>query len=151
VVKTLYDSSSFTLLGKTVGTALNLGLQAADTELSDADLHVVEETEKQRRNIVMSQGSILDALADACRGPQKKSNRRGDASRPTLLEQAMSCTCMNPDDEYFSDDESDAYKTRTEEESEAVQESFESLTDDEVDFETTSKRRRSRGGRSRRR
>ncbi|GKY92346.1 hypothetical protein MPSEU_000205500 [Mayamaea pseudoterrestris] len=165
VVKTLYDSSTFTLLGKTVGTALDRGLQVTESELSDGvDTDIAQESEKQRRNIVMSQESILDALADACRGPNRNvvchaspiayddvMAKREEAPKQSLLEQVMNCTFVSsPDDEFFSDDETDTYKTRTEEESEAAQESFESLTDDEDDFEAT-KRRISRGGRSRRR
>ena len=163
VVKTLYDSSTFTLLGNTVGSALNAGLQPAESELSDAaDTEVVHDPEKQRRNLVLTQESILDALSDACRAPNRSGTchasptayeesvaKREDVPKQSLLEQVMNCTfIVHPDDEFFSDDETDTYKTRTEEESEGLQESFETLTDDEEDFE--SKRRRSRGGRQRR-
>jgi hypothetical protein len=165
VVKTLYDASTFTLLGQTVGSALNLGIQAAESELSDAvDADAILDTETHKRHLVMSQDCILDALSDACRGPQQSGvcngsplafdgavAKRDDASKPSLLEQVMNCTfIVNPEDEFFSDDETDTYKTRTEEESEGAQESFETLTDDDDDFET-SKRRRSRTSRSRRR
>jgi hypothetical protein len=161
VVKTLYDSSTFTLLGKTVGSALNHGLQAAESELSDVGAtETVHEAEKQRRNIVLSQESILDAIADACRGPTRNIvcdgspsvdeggvTRREEAPKQSLLEQVMNCT-FSP--ELFSDDETDTYKTRTEEESEGAQESFETLTDDEDDFAATKRRRSRTGGRSRR-
>lgn len=131
VVKTLYESSSFTQLGKTVRSALRKpGEPTIDEEDSiiDETPTPVNTTSAEQEDIVsdppVEQSAILKALA-ACTSPKAMSDCHGldDTSSPkksgndkqildttpganpsqSLLEQVMSCT-LNIDGDYSDDD-----------------------------------------------
>lgn len=140
-MKTLYESSTFTQLGKTVGSALN--------PLS-ANVHVEEDVKprsgssKKSRPATPGSESIFDALADACNavhGKDEKGKRHGksfdDAStaarRDTLFDQVIKgCSLLSsPVGEEFSDE--DTFKTRTEDDDMSYYsegESFGTMDDD---------------------
>jgi len=167
VVKTLYETSTFTQLGKTVGSALNTTGGAPPTEATDEQPELEVGSEKftqARESIIASQESILDAIAEACKPIPKATkcldkhilrdptcgtaaalaSKRADGQRQSLLEQMMNCTLLGPpDDEYFSD-EDDTYKTGTYDEDTDGIPSFESLTEDEDEFRRGRGRRRTR-------
>jgi hypothetical protein len=173
VIKTLYEASTFTQLGKTVGSALKPTLansprlprsnRAAIDEggaegetpiaLSDegAEIDVANERYASKRgSVVPSHESILDVLTEACRPTRRhqadrkagfantsgKVIKREDAPRQSLLEQVINCTLLAPPEEDYMSDE-DTFRTRTYDDeiaSDAVVESFETLTEDEEDF-----------------
>lgn len=159
VIKTLYETSTFTQLGKTVGSALkpSQSLSRTKARKDAAEKYANGGLDPRTQAQMASQITVFDIIADACK-PTRLAARsncdnvealtcREDTAQQSLLEQVMNCTFMvhNDEDEYFSDDE-DTFRTRTEDDVETEGHSFESLTDDEEDF--PSKRRR--GGRWRR-
>lgn len=162
VVKTLYETSTFTQLGKTVGSALGAGVVPTAKEMSESEPEIDVTTDKYKTNtdsIVPSQESILDAITDACRPATKVttqcvgeenlkqcssgvSHSKREDHKLSLFEQMLNCTLLtSPEEEYFSD-EDDTYKTY---EDGLVDESFdETASEEESEY---NKRR----GRSRRR
>lgn len=163
VVKTLYESSTFTQLGKTVGSALNpLGSSA------DALLLEEESTRKSMKNGSKKKSrepktkysgptseSILEALADACSAGRKDSVDTGNQSlnralsgdktiqrKENIFDQMMKgCNLLGSPEEDYSDEET--FKSRTEDDQSfysEVDQSYETLTEDEHD--TRSRRRR---------
>lgn len=165
VVKTLYETSTFTQLGKTVGSALHTtggGTPTKQSSKEDAEITVASEKFKSTDDLIASHESILDVLTEACNSkPARRASNCVDQQdikdvacgnaltnkreRQSLLEQVLNCTLLGPpDEEYFSDE--DTYRTRTYDE-DVAPESFESLTEDEEDFQ----RRGSRGRRRTRR
>ena len=151
VVKTLYESSTFTQLGKTVGTALRKPSDFVEEntilEESADELGSVETMDKADETISgpSAQQGILRALA-ACTSPQNMpecalDKHSGEAKEGTkarsqvekapssanasLLEQVMSCTLGHTGDDYFSDDD-DTLGTDTLGETTT----YDSLTDD---------------------
>lgn len=133
VVKTLYESSSFTQLGKTVRSALRKPgeptIEEEDSMIDEADAPIksltVVEKEKTIKDPPSEQFAILKALA-ACTSPKslpdcgdsvdrsspKKSKDKtqildatpGGPSSQSLLEQVMSCTMLGIDGEYSDED-----------------------------------------------
>jgi len=128
VVRTLYESSTFTQLGKTVGSALNY---------QPPQMFIEEEKKSPRRgmkdeSIVVgtvitdekkvedndAQSTLIDVLA-ACtstsgkggkgRGLRAMNARTAATTTTSLLEQVMNCTYAHTDDPY-SDDET--YQTK---------------------------------------
>jgi Caspase domain len=182
VIKTLYEASTFTQLGKTVGSALkptstssprsprsNRGDVGANgdrnamssTSGEDAEMDVASEryTSKQD-SMVPSHESILDVITEACRPARRHQQSRNTGSgnahgklskrednntpRQSLLEQVINCTLLAPPEEDYLSDE-DTFRTRTYDDeiaSDAVVESFETLTEDEEDFKRCRSTRR---------
>ena len=119
-MKTLYESSQFTQLGRTVGIALN-PLQAIDNVAIDVASESAEEGPPPDAEMIRSTGStIFDAIADACNANKTKKDSKLDATlssaspnKQSLLEQVMNCTLLSPGgEENFSFDEEDTYRTR---------------------------------------
>jgi Caspase domain len=180
VIKTLYEASTFTQLGKTVGSALkptSIGSPrsprsnrgdagtngdrnaVSSTSGEDAEMDVASEryTSKQD-SMVPSHESILDVITEACRPVRrhqqsrnsgatangKLSKRDDNTPRQSLLEQVINCTLLAPPEEDYLSDE-DTFRTRTYDDevaSDAVVESFETLTEDEEDFKRSRSSRR---------
>jgi hypothetical protein len=164
VVKTLYESSTFTQLGKTVGSALNVPvIQGSETEEDDtmagngSMLTIDEETEAGGK-MEKQKGSFLEALT-YCTTPVRGSNAAKNAKRkgfekstvdtretrtaaPSLLEQVINCTLGHDEEDW--DDET--YKSKNDEiQSSDTQTTFDSATDDAYD----ARARRGNGGRPR--
>jgi Caspase domain len=157
VVKTLYESSTFTQLGKTVGSALH--------PLSSSVDSILHEEEPTKRNIKKSKkkssskskyngptsDSILEALTEACtvsagNATRKVTNDKTNQPATTSTENVIQrkdnifdqmikgCTLLGAPEDDFSDDET--FKTRTEDELSTYSEvgqSYETMTDDEHD------------------
>jgi hypothetical protein len=162
----MYDTSTFTQLGKAVDSALVPSVVITvteETELTEPETVVPSDTEKNRRKVPITQESILDAFTDVCHKSTRGDptvdcdgqdtqcaaeaiSKRDEAPRLSLLEQVMNCTFSgNDEDEFFSDDdETTTYKTKTED-TEGVNESYDSLTEDEEDFQSKRRKHRSFG------
>ena len=141
VVKTLYESSTFTQLGRTVGSALNpLSTPSYSTKL---DEETSRKSGRGGKRGVKEGGSesIFDAFADACIPSSKTADAKdmksfddqGKPRRDTLFEQVIKgCSLLaSPVAEEFSDEET--FKTRTDEEDFSYYsegESFETMEDD---------------------
>jgi hypothetical protein len=122
VVKTLYESSTFTQLGKTVGSALN-PLESPtyqNKKEEEAKKNGRGSGKKSSRNA--GGDSIFDALAEACTSSAATRNKSTNvddqstiARKDTLLEQVIrGCTLLaNPVHDEFSDE--DTFKTPTDE------------------------------------
>jgi hypothetical protein len=149
VVRTLYETSTFTQLGKTVGSALT---PAPPPKRSRAKKVNAEEGITVKIASPIST-SIFDVIDKACHitpsrdSPSSKQNgtisKRQTVPSQSLMDQVMSCTLVGPpDDEYFSDDD-DTYVTRTYDEQSFDTEgpSYESVTETEDD-ESRNRRRR---------
>jgi hypothetical protein len=156
VVKTLYESSTFTQLGKTVGSALNpLSGPIYSNKLDDESRkggrsHRSKDGKKSARS--PGSDSIFDAFTDACSVVQKDTGRRDESKgddkttitrKDTLLEQMIKgCSLLSsPAEDEFSDE--DTFKTRTEDDHSYYSEgeSFETMTDDGYESRRRSKRR----------
>jgi hypothetical protein len=132
VVKTLYESSTFTQLGKTVGSALNpLESPAFGNKSGGEESRKSGRGSGRKGSRSPGSDSIFDALADACnhtspssRDTKNKTNSNGNhaddqstiARKDTIFEQVIKgCTLLsNPAHDEFSDE--DTFKTPTEEE-----------------------------------
>lgn len=162
VVKTLYESSTFTQLGKTVGSALNpLGLN--HESMSQDDDHSRKYSKngnKKKGNAnnsssynVSTTDSIFEALTDACTSAGRKdanpegirnvvSGEKSLQRKDNFFEQMIKgCTLLTTREEEFSDEET--FKTRTEDDLSfysEVDQSYETMTEDE--YETRTRRRR---------
>ena len=133
VVKTLYESSTFTQLGKTVGHALH-----AENE-DETDLE--SELEKDPAMDVSQEKSLFEIFAKACsiatRGDRRRRNgMHGYRTEDTMLDQLInSCGVFAPDECELTDE--DTLRTDTEgcysydETHEGNHGSFDSITDDE--------------------
>jgi hypothetical protein len=164
-VKTLYESSTFTQLGKTVGSALN-PLGTNHESMSHDDEHSRKYSKngsKKKGNVnnkstynVSTTDSIFEALTDACSSAGRKdgnteslrsvvSGEKSIQRKDNFLEQMIKgCTLLTSPEEEFSDEET--FKTRTEDELSfysEVDHSYETMTEDE--YETRTKHRRRRG------
>lgn len=154
VVKTLYESSTFTQLGKTVGSALNPLAVPDSNKLETESRMGGKSRSKDVKNSKRSPNSesIFEALTDACNIAQKDTARDDTtlgndeldavARKDTLLEQVIKgCSMLaSPADDDFSDE--DTFKTRTEDESFYSEgESFETNTVDDYKSRRRSKRR----------
>lgn len=156
VVKTLYESSQFTQLGRTVGIALD-PMQGIEQQAMDMASESVEDGPAPDSEAIKSPGStIFDVIAEACNSNKHK-NEALDTSlsvpsspaKQSLLEQVMNCTLLSPggDDVNFSFDH-DSYRSADNEDTfdDEYDEAFESY-----DSEEESRRRRRRRRRNRRR
>lgn len=97
VVKTLYDSSTFTQLGKTVGLALNEDDEEDD--FPDESRSIPDQSDLE----VVQDKSVFDILADAC-SPNNKKDSKG---KETLMDQFLnSCALLVEEekDEKFGND-----------------------------------------------
>ena len=167
VVKTLYETSTFTQLGNVVGSALGQSPpmgpddddeSAAHTERSNTDVsHHVANNDKQSLFAMICGAPYEDA---ANKSSSKKKSKKGrdigdatvDTRNPSLLEQVMNCTLGHPDD--LSDE--DTYKSNSFEDAYVDEDStfFESIDEDDYEHDTYvshSRRQQARRGRSRRR
>ena len=150
VVKTLYESSTFTQLGKTVGSALNpLSVPLHDAEV-DSDIAAKNgknsRNQKDGKKSVRSPNreSLYDTFASACNIVQSNDSVRRDETmlskdeqstltrKETLFETVIKgCSLLaSPADDEFSDE--DTFKTRTEDDQSFYSDgqSFETMTDD---------------------
>jgi hypothetical protein len=118
VVRTLYETSTFTQLGKTVGSALT---PAPPPKRSRAKKVNAEEGITVKIASPIST-SIFDVIDKACHitpsrdSPSSKQNgtisKRQTVPSQSLMDQVMSCTLVaHPDDEDWDDD--DTFNTRT--------------------------------------
>jgi hypothetical protein len=172
VVKTLYESSTFTQLGRTVGSALNPSHGMASPSTDDEETFAKLDRQKQvgesedEKNIdaTKSTNTLLNVLA-FCTSPQntigdekRKRNKERKTKSPegdsmtldtrdtrnqSLLEQVLNCTFAQGDDP-FSDD--DTYQTKDER-------SYGSQTHDDSTYDSNTEDgyESSRRGRSRKR
>lgn len=125
MVKALYETSTFTRLGKSVGSAvphIDPLLPPPVTDEDSAEMDVATNKYKHPESIIPSQNSILDAIAEACTpmNSRKKSRKfvdaqGGDSKREgapqqeqSLLEQVWNCTLLSPPEEEFFYDEDNA-------------------------------------------
>jgi Caspase domain len=151
IVKTLYESSTFTQLGKTVGSALNpLSSNPAydnhPLENGKNAKHLRKGKDGKKSSSVRSPNSesLFDAFASACNIGPNDSVRRDETMlskdeqstlttrKDTILESLIkSCTLLtSPVEDDFSDE--DTFKTRTDDDQSYYSDgqSFESMTDD---------------------
>jgi hypothetical protein len=171
VVKTLYETSTFTQLGKTVGSALGPLALANMTTAESTEENGHDENERLKR-VTSNEGSTLfDALVEACSPGRKLSPTSMDDLSPTsqtahedekkseelthgrhvrgdsLFERVINCTLLGaPEEEEGSDDE-DTFKTRTYDENSYYEESYtenDSSEDDEYQEQRARRSRRSR-------
>eukprot|EP00934_Nitzschia_sp_Nitz4_P001103 Nitzschia sp. Nitz4//scaffold70_size99833//28238//30363//NITZ4_004591-RA/size99833-processed-gene-0.7-mRNA-1//1//CDS//3329557123//1103//frame0 len=166
VVKTLYESSTFTQLGKTVGSALNPGVAPRDGEETDDGTYSYTDKESEfshpddEDNMRLQIRDNGTALVDAflgCTSPRaeeetpKKSKKENDQltldsrSGPSFFEQMINCTLGAEVDEADDISEADT-KSAERSYSEPDDSTFDSYDDSYV-----KKKRSSRRGRSRRR
>jgi hypothetical protein len=154
VVKTLYESSTFTQLGKTVGSALNPLAAPINGGKSEDDVNGksgrnARANAKDGKKSVRSPNSesLYDTFTSACNIVQNNDSVRRDETmlskdeqstltrKDTLLETMIKgCTLLaSPADDEFSDE--DTFKTRTEDDQSYFSDgqSFESMTDDGYD------------------
>ena len=164
VVKTLYESSTFTQLGKTVGSALNPLSPTSDTlpEIDDNNL-ADKKNGKKKKGATNSKtnytsptsDSILEAFTDACASRKVSSNSNqalknavsSDKTiqrKETIFDQMIKgCTLLATPEDDFSDEET--FKSRTEDDLSfysGVDQSYESATEDEYDSRYRQRRRR---------
>jgi hypothetical protein len=161
VVKTLYESSTFTQLGKTVGSALNpLAAPLHDAEM-DSEFagkngkHSRNQKDGKKSVRSPNRESLYDTFASACNIVQGSDSVKRDDTmfskdeqstltrKETLLETVIKgCSLLaTPADDEFSDE--DTFKTRTEDDQSFYSDgqSFESMTDDGYHNNHDSRRR----------
>ena len=149
VVKTLYESSTFTQLGKTVGSALNPlsaplhdGPASGEVRKNGKTLKSQKDGKKSVRS--PNRESLYETFASACNIVQNNDSVRQDETmlskdeqstltrKETLLETMIKgCSLLtSPADDEFSDE--DTFKTRTDDDQSFYSDgqSFESMTDD---------------------
>lgn len=156
VVKTLYESSTFTQLGKTVGTAL--GQQPAIMDSSDEEGTATLGTAHSRDiiqrsltdDIQQDSGSLFPSLCTPRstgieRCTKNNNGFENDPDAFTLIEKMLGCNFLVHDiDDEVSDEETCANNT-FEEEQTIVNSTFDSISDDEYDNnKRPARRRRSR-------
>jgi hypothetical protein len=151
VVKTLYETSTFTQLGKTVGSALAPAPPPKRTRAKKVNAEEDITVKISSPNSI----SIFDVIDKACHITQSKnspSKRNGTVSKrqtvpsQSLMDQVMSCTLVaQPDDEDWDDD--DTFNTRTYDEQSFDTEgmSYESTASATDDDESRKQSRRKRG------
>lgn len=171
VVKTLYESSTFTQLGKTVGSALTTGNVQKDNDDDDDNTNGFTDTSKTSRpedddnTRLESQSAVANPLMTmfaACGTPdhlpeetKKKSTKKGNRdyltidsrNSPSFLEQMINCTLGQEVDEMdeISETDTKSHGTRSFSEPELDDSTYDSYD------ETYASSKRSRRGRSRRR
>lgn len=112
VVRTLYENSSFTQLGKTVGSALHSETVEFGQDTNPTDMDVFSDHEDEREE--SAQPSIFDAIAEACTTDNfREKPEEREALSPTYQEgnsfgfrQVLNCSILNhPEDEYMSEED----------------------------------------------
>jgi hypothetical protein len=150
VVKTLYETSTFTQLGKTVGSALAPTPPPKRTRAKKVDAEEDISAEVASPNSI----SIFDVIDKACIMTQSKNSspkpnrtvsKRQTAPSQSLMDQVMGCSLVtNAEDE--DSDGDDTFNTRTYDDqsfdTEGMSYSMASVTDDE-EVKKQSRRRRS--------
>jgi hypothetical protein len=159
VVKTLYETSTFTQLGKTVGSALTPAPPSTPKRLKAKKAEAAGEATVDVSN--PNTLSIFDVIDKACHITQSSKNsashRNGTVSKrhtipsQSLLDQVMSCTLASPGDDEDSDDDDVTYNTRTYDEHSFDTEgmSYESIASVTVATEDDESRKQSRRRRRR--
>lgn len=152
VVRTLYETSAFTQLGKTVGSALAPAPAPKRTRVKKINAEEDLAVKIASPNSI----SIFDAIDKACHitqsrsSPSSKQNgtisKRQTIASTSLMDQVMSCTLVAPPDEEDWDDD-DTFNTRTYDEQSFDTEgrSFESAASATDDDESRKHSRRRRG------
>lgn len=165
MVKTLYESSTFTQLGRTVGSALNpetekFKVTAEKTTGGDPDSI---SGKNSFTDVSADNQNIFDAISRACllstktsRDEKEKSGKKKGkrGSKESLLDTMMnSCSAfVTPENEDLTDEEIEAFQTHTEDgysyddtatDGAGEGGSFETLTDEE-EYEERRGRSRSR-------
>lgn len=149
VVKTLYESSTFTQLGKTVGSALNPLSAPLHDGPADGEVRKNGKTSKSQKDGKKSvrspnRESLYETFASVCNIVQSddsvrryetvlnKDEQSTLTRKESLLETMIKgCSLLaSPADDEFSDE--DTFKTRTEDDQSFYSDgqSFESMTDD---------------------
>ena len=139
VVKTMYESSAFTQLGKTVGSALNPSVPTVPKR-SKAKKPDTEEMKREKIVSTSAANSIFDVIDEACATSKKNSPakskgvvKRQDLPTQSLLDQVMNCTRAHGENDETDDE--DTFRTQTYEESFDTEglsfESMASMTDDD--------------------
>lgn len=120
VVKTLYESSTFTQLGRTVGSALNPLAAPSPTNDDESRKSGRSAKTKQSGKTAAGHESFFDALTEACRGKTNGDPQSMDGSTITrneniFVQMLNGCSLLTaqPEEDEFSDE--DTFKTRTEE------------------------------------
>ena len=156
VVKTLYESSTFTQLGRTVGSALNplaMHLPMNDDESRKSGRSAKN---KQSAKAVSGQKSFFEMLTEACRGKSTSETQATDAStiaknENIFVQMLNGCSLLTaqPEEDEFSDE--DTFKTRTEEDVSYFSDgdSYDDTMATEDDYESRRRRRSSRSKRRR--
>lgn len=153
VVKTLYESSTFTQLGRTVGSAL--GEQPTVDESSDEEADEEEEegektlsTIERTKTEEMQEGSVLGLCTPRGRAADSTYSRSENNDRDafSLIEKMLGCNFLVHDlDDDFSDGETfenTTYNTFDDTHTMTNASTFDSLSDGE--YRRSSRRRRSR-------
>jgi len=158
VVKTLYESSTFTQLGRTVGSALNpLSVPTQTNDEESRKSARSAKTKTSAKSLGAGHESFFDALTDACRGKDANSTQAGDGSTITrneniFVQMLNGCSLLTaqPEEEYFSDE--DTFKTRTEEDLSfySDEQSYDDTMATEEDYESRRPHRRSSRSKRRR-
>ena len=167
VVKSLYESSTFTQLGKTVGTALreDEDYEEGDSMANDDDetlgggsLETVDEVEEKKARAREATVSALSRAFAACYSPSKEEDvtkkdiKNYDPSndKPSLLEKVVTCT-LNHDEGIMSDDDDGTKRTLDDRTYDETFGQSDSLTFDATEDESLPKKRyRGRGRRGKR-
>lgn len=151
VVKTLYESSTFTQLGKTVGSALGPSSSPDNMESVRRERERSSSKYSAKRNVERGE-TIFDTLARACTSvhfDHKTNSKRTDNSieeirdKPSsdagsLIEKVLNCTMMERDEDYSYED---SFKSNS---FGVGSSSFESMTDEEEPHRSHTRRRRRR-------
>lgn len=154
VVKTLYESSTFTQLGKTVGSVLKDGKEDDDGVLDGDSYHRDMDEESDRAR----QESVFEAIHKACVLSTKASRdeldgkngvvkKRGKGRNDSLLEQVLNtCTVFaHPEGDDMTDEGNITLQNSTDNFSEfdhRDQSSFDTFSEDE--YEDRKRRTRSK-------
>ena len=175
VVKTLYESSTFTQLGRTVGSALGpnaLSIINSDSGVNESEDDGREGDDRLQRSSSREGTTFFDALVDACTPGRKKSGEDFDHSNTlstleeekkldelapheveSLFERVINCTLLgsHEDDDLLSCDD-DTFRTQTYDEH-SMEESYNDVDSYDLSEEDyrESRRSRRRSRRSRRR
>lgn len=156
VVKTLYESSTFTQLGKTVGSVLKDGKEEDDGVVDNDSYHrdMDEESERARNE------SVFEAIHKACvlsskssrdemdvKGKNGMVKKRGKGQNDSILEQVLNtCTVFTqPDGDDMTDEGNITLQNSTDNFSEyddTAKSSFDTFSEDE--YEDRKRRTRSK-------
>eukprot|EP00532_Pseudo-nitzschia_australis_P005049 CAMPEP_0168182418 /NCGR_PEP_ID=MMETSP0139_2-20121125/11884_1 /TAXON_ID=44445 /ORGANISM="Pseudo-nitzschia australis, Strain 10249 10 AB" /LENGTH=585 /DNA_ID=CAMNT_0008103349 /DNA_START=286 /DNA_END=2043 /DNA_ORIENTATION=+ len=144
VVKTLYESSTFTQLGRTVGTAL--GEQPAGNESTDEEDHE-EEAAKGQNDLPIEPSRTEDLQESSVLGMCSPKGQGGVSDPFSIIEKMLGCNFLVHDlDDDFSDGETFAnntYNTFDDTHTMAGASTFDSISDGEY-TRAANRRRKSR-------